>query len=127
MHGSEFLVGAIRERLASSDRYRFVPGRRVVDVESGAVVDQIHERWAADVVVLALGAWWSGAAGEHLADGGYTSLVHMERAGREHRVALTGPLPGNRTRQHRVQEGYARDDFRVDYDRREVTCPQGRY
>ena len=29
--------------------------------------------------------------GEHLADGGYTSLVHMERAGREHRVTLTGP------------------------------------
>ena len=31
--------------------------------------------------------------GEHLADGGYTSLVHMERAGREHQVTLTGPLP----------------------------------
>jgi hypothetical protein len=62
---------------------------------------------------------------EHLVDGGYTSLVHMARAGREHRVTLTGPLPGNRTRQHRVQEGYARDDFRIDYDRREVTCPQG--
>jgi hypothetical protein len=56
----------------------------------------------------------------HLADGGYTSLVHMERAGREHRVTLTGPLHGNRTRQHRVREGYARDDFRVDYDRREA-------
>jgi transposase len=63
--------------------------------------------------------------GEHLVDGGYTSLVHMDRAGREHRVALTGPLPGNRTRQHRDQDGYARDDFRIDYDREEVTCPQG--
>jgi transposase len=61
----------------------------------------------------------------HLVDGGYTSLVHMERAGREHQVTLTGPLPGNRTRQHRDQEGYARDDFRIDFDRREVTCPQG--
>jgi hypothetical protein len=61
----------------------------------------------------------------HLVDGGYTSLVHMERAGREHRVDLTGPLPGNRTRQHRDQDGYARDDFRIDYDREEVTCPQG--
>jgi transposase len=61
----------------------------------------------------------------HLVDGGYTSLVHMERAGREHRVTLTGPLPGNPTRQHRHREGYARDDFRVDYDRQEVTCPQG--
>ena len=63
--------------------------------------------------------------GDHLVDGGYTSLVHMERAGRVHQVALTGPLPGNRTRQHSLQQGYARDDFRVDYDRREVTCPQG--
>jgi transposase len=61
----------------------------------------------------------------HLVDGGYTSLVHMERAGREHQVTLTGPLPGNRTRQHRDQDGYARDDFRIDFGRREVTCPQG--
>ena len=63
--------------------------------------------------------------GEHLVDGGYPSLARMERAGREHQVTLAGPLPGNRTRQHRDQQGYARDDFRVDYDRQEVTCPQG--
>jgi transposase len=63
--------------------------------------------------------------GEHLVDGGYTSLVHMERGGREHQVTLTGPLPGNPTHQHRTQEGYARDDFRIDYDRQQVTCPQG--
>lgn len=49
----------------------------------------------------------------------------MEGAGREHQVTLTGPLPGNPTRQHRTQKGYARDDFRIDYDRQEVTCPQG--
>jgi transposase len=62
---------------------------------------------------------------DHLVDGGYTSLVLMERASRLHQVTLTGPLPGNPTRQHRAQDGYARDDFRIDYDRREVTCPQG--
>jgi hypothetical protein len=61
---------------------------------------------------------------EHLVDGGYPSLVNMEGARREHQVTLTGPLPGNRTRQHRAQEGYARDDFRIDFDRQEVTCPQ---
>jgi hypothetical protein len=49
----------------------------------------------------------------------------MERAGRLHQVTLTGPLPGNPTRQHRDQQGYARDDFRIDYGRREVTCPKG--
>jgi transposase len=63
--------------------------------------------------------------GEHLVDGGYPSLARMERAGREHQVTLAGPLPGNRTRQHRDQQGYARDDFRAGYDRREVPCPQG--
>ena len=41
------------------------------------------------------------------------------------RSPLTGPLPGNPTRQHRTRDGYARDDFRIDYDRQEVTCPQG--
>ena len=61
----------------------------------------------------------------HLVGGGCTSLVHVERAGREHQVTLTGPLPGNRTRQYRDQEGYARDDFRTGFDRQEVTCPQG--
>lgn len=34
----------------------------------------------------------------HLADGGSTCLAHMARAGREHQVTLTGPLPGNPTR-----------------------------
>jgi transposase len=62
---------------------------------------------------------------EHLVDGGYTSLVHVEQAAREHQVTVTGPLPGNPTRQHRRNEGFARDDFHIDFDRRQVTCPQG--
>ncbi len=47
------------------------------------------------------------------------------RYSRRDQVTLTGPLPGNPTRQHRDRDGYARDDFRIDFDRREVTCPQG--
>jgi IS5 family transposase len=31
---------------------------------------------------------------EHLVDGGYISLVHLERAEREHQVTVSGPLPG---------------------------------
>jgi len=38
---------------------------------------------------------------EHLVDGGYTSLIHLERAAREHHVTISGPLPGNPTSQHR--------------------------
>ncbi|MFD8637593.1 transposase [Streptomyces sp. NPDC059656] len=38
---------------------------------------------------------------EHLVDGGYTSVPHLEQAAREHQVTVTGPLPANPTRQHR--------------------------
>lgn len=62
---------------------------------------------------------------EHLVDGGYTSLPHLEQARREHRITVVGPLPDNPTRQHRRGEGFARDDFHIDFDRKEVTCPQG--
>ncbi|PBC92957.1 DDE family transposase [Streptomyces sp. Ag82_O1-15] len=62
---------------------------------------------------------------EHLLDGGYTSLVHVDQGAREHQVTVTGPPPGNPARQHRQNEGFGRDDFLIDFDRRQVTCPQG--
>lgn len=62
---------------------------------------------------------------EHLVDAGYTSLPHLEQAAREHQVTVSGPLKTNPTRQHRRGEGFARDDFHIDYDRQQVTCPQG--
>ncbi len=62
---------------------------------------------------------------EHLVDAGYTSLPHLEQAAREHQVTVLGPLKSNPTRQHRRGEGFARDDFHIDFDRRQVTCPQG--
>ncbi|WP_234353028.1 transposase [Streptomyces sp. NRRL B-1140] len=62
---------------------------------------------------------------EHLVDAGYTSLPHLEQAAREHQVTVSGPLRSNPIRQRRRNEGFARDDFHIDYDRRQVTCPQG--
>jgi hypothetical protein len=49
---------------------------------------------------------------EHLVDGGYTSLVHLEQAAREHQVTVTGPLPGNPTRQHREKAGFPPRELR---------------
>ena len=62
---------------------------------------------------------------EHLVDAGYTSLPHLEQAAREHQVTVSGPLRSNPTSQHRKNEGFGRDDFHIDFDRRQVTCPQG--
>ncbi|MFG2149118.1 hypothetical protein ACGFRG_33695 [Streptomyces sp. NPDC048696] len=56
---------------------------------------------------------------------GYTSLPHGELATREHQVTVSGPLRSNPTRQQRRNKGFARDDFPIDYDRQQVTCPQG--
>ncbi|MGW4113989.1 hypothetical protein ACWEFJ_24220 [Actinosynnema sp. NPDC004786] len=63
---------------------------------------------------------------QHLVDGGYTFLVHLERAEREHRITVVGPLPANPTHQHRKGEGFARDDFRIDFDRRRSPARRGR-
>lgn len=62
---------------------------------------------------------------EHLIDSGYTTLVHQDHAACVHQVDLVGPVRGNPTRQHRKQSGYGRDDFRIDFEERQVTCPQG--
>lgn len=62
---------------------------------------------------------------EHLVDGGYTCLVHLEPAAREHQATVTGPLPGNPTHQHRRHEGFDRDNVPIDVDRQQVTCPPG--
>ncbi|MFI8794106.1 transposase [Streptomyces sp. NPDC055105] len=60
-----------------------------------------------------------------MVDGVYTSLVLLEHAEREHQVTVSGPLSANPTRRHRRNEGFDRDDFHIDFDRRQVTCPRG--
>jgi glycine/D-amino acid oxidase-like deaminating enzyme len=45
--------------------YRYVPGRRIVEVEPGEVTDHLGQRWSADLVVMATGAWHDGVLGQH--------------------------------------------------------------
>lgn len=61
----------------------------------------------------------------HLVDGGYTSVAGMDEAARLHRVTLIGPLPPSTTPQHRAGDGFGRENFIIDFDQREVTCPNG--
>jgi hypothetical protein len=63
--------------------------------------------------------------GQHLVDGGYTSVAGMDAAARLHRVTLIGPLPASTSPQHRAQDGFGRENFVIDFDQREVTCPNG--
>ncbi|MFJ4859120.1 transposase [Streptomyces sp. NPDC088730] len=49
----------------------------------------------------------------------------MDAAARLHRVTLVGPLPASTSPQHRAEDGFGRENFVIDFDQREVTCPNG--
>jgi transposase len=61
----------------------------------------------------------------HYLDAGYPSAEHLVTAQRDHGITIVAPMPGDVSRQGRAAAGYARTDFRIDYDTRTATCPQG--
>jgi transposase len=64
------------------------------------------------------------APGEHVVDAGYTS-VELLLAARARGISLLGPLPLDTSAQARGG-GYTVEAFTIDWDRQQVTCPQGR-
>lgn len=60
---------------------------------------------------------------EHLVDGGYMSVAQLDAAARDHRIRLIGPLADNTSPQHRAKDGFGRESFQIDFDKRQVTCP----
>jgi hypothetical protein len=62
---------------------------------------------------------------EHLVDAGYTSAVHLDKAARRN-ITLIGPLKTNGSWQQRTQPGFSREAFTIDYEARQVTCPNGK-
>jgi transposase len=62
---------------------------------------------------------------EHLVDAGYTSVDHVLAARAEHGIELVGPLPPDSGWQARDQDGFDLTRFHVDWDNRQVTCPNG--
>ncbi|MFF7139464.1 IS1182 family transposase [Streptomyces sp. NPDC008196] len=63
---------------------------------------------------------------EHLVDGGYTSIVQQDQSAREHGITLVGPVRKKRIRQSRQGNVFDRDAFTIDWERRQVVCPQGK-
>ena len=61
--------------------------------------------------------------GEHLVDGGYASGAALADADRNHKIALVGPIGKNSSKQAKAADGFAKENFIIDFDRREVTCP----
>lgn len=60
------VLGAIRERLQASGRYRWLPGRTVRELAPGAVVDHTGSRFEGDLVIVCTGADHHGVAAPFL-------------------------------------------------------------
>ena len=64
--------------------------------------------------------------GQHLVDTGYVTARELVASTTEHGVELVGPVMPDTTWQATAAAGYATSDFRIDWDARKVTCPQGK-
>jgi FAD dependent oxidoreductase TIGR03364 len=61
------VLAALRDHLAAEDGYCFLPGRHVVEADTGRVTDHTGARHDADLVVLCTGAAHHGVGADHLA------------------------------------------------------------
>ncbi|MFE5923529.1 transposase [Streptomyces sp. NPDC056468] len=59
-----------------------------------------------------------------MVDAGYTTLPYLEQPPVNTRSPSPGHCEATPTRQQRQNES-VRDDFHIDYDRQQVTCPRG--
>ncbi|WP_234315188.1 IS1182 family transposase [Streptomyces globisporus] len=60
---------------------------------------------------------------QHSVDGGYISTALLNNSARDHRFQLVGPVKASGAWQKKEQTGFTRDDFTIDFDRHQVTCP----
>lgn len=82
-------------------------------VPDAAMTTPIHDQLTAAAL----------APGEHAVDSGYTS-ADLLRDAQARGITLLGPLLANVSAQAR-NGGYTAEMFTVDWDRHQVTCPQG--
>jgi len=63
---------------------------------------------------------------EHLVDASYVSVDGVLDARADHGVELVGPLPPDSGWQARDEDGFDLTRFDIDWDRKQVTCPNGK-
>lgn len=76
----------------------------------------IHERLAAKGLLPA----------EHFVDSAYIDAELLVQSRRDHGISLEGPIRGLSTWQSRTGQGYELSQFVVDWEREQVTCPEGK-
>ena len=77
---------------------------------------EIHARLAAKGLLPA----------EHFVDSAYVDAALLVGSPRDHGVSLEGPVRNVSTWQTRAGQGYDLPHFSIDWEREQVTCPQGK-
>jgi transposase len=62
---------------------------------------------------------------EHIVDTGYMDAELIVSSQTDYQMTLIGPVPPDTSWQARARAGFDSTQFRVDWDKRQVTCPQG--
>jgi transposase len=63
---------------------------------------------------------------EHFVDSGYVDAGLLVSSRRDHGVSLEGPVRGVSSQQAEAGQGYGLSRFVIDWEREQVTCPQGK-
>lgn len=63
---------------------------------------------------------------EHFVDAGYVDAALLVASQRDHGVSLEGPVRAVARRQGEAQQAYEQRHFAIDWERKQVTCPQGK-
>jgi transposase len=63
---------------------------------------------------------------QHLVDAGYVRAPNLVASRTDHQIDLVGPIYEDHQWQAKAKQGYDVAHFRVDWEARVVTCPQGR-
>ena len=77
---------------------------------------EIHERLAAKDLLPS----------EHFVDSAYVDAALLVGSRRDHDVSLEGPVRAMPRRQTEAEQSYEQRHFAIDWEREQVTCPQGR-
>ncbi|TVZ90404.1 transposase [Streptomyces sp. BK340] len=63
---------------------------------------------------------------EHLVDAGYVDAHVLVSARRQYGIPLTGPVAAAISHQAAAGDGFTADDFTIDWEAEQVTCPGGK-
>jgi transposase len=77
---------------------------------------EIHERLAAKGLLPS----------EHFVDSAYIDAALLVGSRRDHGVSLEGPVRGVANQHTRAGQGFEQRDFVIDWEDKQVTCPQGK-